>query len=215
MNNNTGTQDGLLLEDFSISSQEEKISRIKRHPGYRELEKRIYDDGFLAGSERMRETMEAERKILIDGPLKSLETLIEEIAQLRGEFLKQNDKEIVRLACAIAGRILRVESKSNPEMLREKLQRCLMQMQRESSYLIRVNAGEIEALEYLIKDGGGQALKNLPYRLLADERVPPGGLVLEGDKTRLESICAEELDSIERHLLEQLRDDDSDVDGGQ
>ncbi|MCP4548748.1 MAG: hypothetical protein GY835_20000 [bacterium] len=202
MNKPTNIISAFDLEDFTTSSLEQNIKRIQQQPGYGTLERKIREEAYREGAERMRETMTSERKLMTEGPLNQVGALLKDLGDHRNEILQKNSEEIVHLACAIAARIVRVKCIDNQDVIAEKLKRCLMQMERESSYLIRANETQVESLEYLVEQMGSTILKDAPYRIIADERIPVGSLIVEGDKSKLESICGEELARLEEHLVE-------------
>ena len=203
------------FEDFAKVEVETLFTRIRKQPGFAELQEKIRREGFDAGQDEMRREKEAERQELVKGQLFQLQSLLGELSERRQEFLTSHGDEIINLSCAVARRVVRVEAACNHDVVMEKLKICLLAMERESSYLIKVNPVQADALSFLLKENGKNLMEKIPYRIQGDRRVPLGGLVLEGDHSRLESICGDELDRIEQHLMEQNRQgegtDDSDT----
>jgi flagellar biosynthesis/type III secretory pathway protein FliH len=204
--------DLLELENFALSGMEAQVEEILRQPGFAVLHDRIRVQAHAAGRAEALAEAEKQRREISEGPVRKLESLLAEMAKRRAEFAKRSEEELLQLSLAIAGRVLRVESGLDPGLLRERLSACLRQLEGESSIVIRVNPEQEQALAGLVERDGLPHFPDLPYRLVADRRVPPGSLVLEGDRTRLESICEQELARIEEHLLELFREQEQDDD---
>jgi flagellar assembly protein FliH len=195
----------LYLEDFALSGMEASIQAIMREEGWPELRERIRREAHAEGYAEAESEAAAAGRELAAGPVAGLRELLAELAAERGRFQAQNFEEILQLSLALAERVLRVELPENVPALRARLEACLRQLAGESAYTIKVHPARLEALSSLLEISGEELFGGLPYRLEGDRRVPPGSLVLEGDKTRLESICEHELQRLEDHLLELHR----------
>jgi len=197
----TGLAD-LDLEDFALGELAGQREALRHQPGYAILREEIWREGFESGLAQARQEGEAERQKLIADGLGRLQALLADLGAARAGFHAQNEQEIARLAMALARRILRAESGVDPAILMERLKDCLRHLEKESSYLIKVQPDRVAALSALIRESGEDPLGGLPYRIVGDPRLPAGSLVLEGESARVESICEDELARLEAHVLE-------------
>jgi flagellar assembly protein FliH len=188
------------LEDFSLVGLEALAQHLAREPGYKDLRERIWQEGREAGREEAAQAAATERQSLVADTVNKVEELLAGLAEERSRFLELNAGEIVQLALALARRVMRVQVRVDAAVLEEKLRVCLHQLDRDSSYLIRVNPDQLRSLELLLARAGRDLFGETPFRMLGDRRVPAGGIILEGDRARLESICEDELERLEEHL---------------
>jgi len=196
----------LDLEDFALSGIEAQLEALSYQPGYDVLRERIWREGHAAGEKEAHEAAEQKRKELASGPLLRIEALLKNLAEERERFMESNAEELLQLALALARRVVRVECLENPEVLTERLRACLRQLELESSYLIRIHPEQLEAMEALLEVSGMSLFGETPHRVMGDRRVPAGSLILEGNGSRLESICQDELERLEQHLLQLYRE---------
>ncbi len=189
------------LEDFSLSGIDAEIAYLLHRPAFETLRKRIWDEGFEAGTKKAEAAGLAARRAMASGPLGQLEALLYELKEQRERFLEESGKEVVGLVLSICRKILHMELQHNPDVLATRLQACIDRLGEQSSYRIKVNPAQVMALHSLLALSGKALLSDIPFRLDGDGSVPQGGLVIEGDTQRLEAICSDEMDQLEDLLL--------------
>lgn len=194
----------LYLEDFARRGVESELEHMATMPGFEQVKARIREEGRQAGRQEAMAAFQAERASLLGGPVKALESLLAGLQRERAEFQAQNERETIALAVAIARRLLRAELKTDPELLAGRLAELSSLLDTESAYVVRVNPGELNAVEALLAQEGRTLFGDIPFRLKPDPRLPEGSVALEGERARLESICEEELDRLETALLADL-----------
>ncbi len=194
------------LEDFARRGTAENQDHLERQPGFAEVSEALLARGRREG----RQEAEAAFAAKWQGPIAGLESLVAALSKEREEFRHQNEREIVGLAIAIARRLLRAELKTRPDLLIGRLAELAAVLERESAYQVRVSADEFLAAETLLQREGKRLFGNVPFRIKPDARLPAGAVALEGDRSRIESICSEELATIESLLLAEL---DEEADG--
>lgn len=109
------------------------------------------------------------------------------------EFMAEMEERSVRLAVAIAEKILARELRGDVEGLKQRVKRAVASCQEGTAITVRVNPGDLSPLEE-DDPGRGRALV-----IRADENVPPGGFVVETERnvfdytvpSMLEKIAAE------------------------
>jgi flagellar assembly protein FliH len=196
----------LYLEDFGRSGAEAHQDHLERQPGFDQISEALLARGRQEGRREAEAAFAAERS----GPLARLTELMGALGREREEFRNQNEREIVGLAVAIARRVLRAELKTSPDLLIGRLAEMTAALERESAYQVRVNPDDFQQVSSLLQREGSLLFGEIPFRIKPDPRLPAGAVALEGDRSRIESICSEELSSIESLLLAGLEEEGDD-----
>jgi len=189
------------LEDFALGGMEARLAALVKQPGYELLAEQIRSEAHAAGRAEAGAEAEAAREALVAGALAELAAVLGELRAAREQFQRENSAELIRLAAALARRVLRGEPSAAPELLAQRAASCLELLEGDSAYSLRVNPATAVNLAELLQDGGSDPFAGTPWRVLPDPQIPAGGLILEGDDTRIESICEEELARFEAELL--------------
>lgn len=209
---NSGAHAGTApeLEDFATSGLASRLEALRRDAAFPRLREGIWDEAYARGRADAQAEADAARERMIRGEIERVEALLGELAAARAEMMRRNEEELLELAVALARRVVRVQVATDEGLLLGKLVDCLGQIERSASYVIRVNPGQCAALESLLDTVQADLFAGSPFRVLPDERVTRGGLIIEGDRTRLESICEEELDRLEEELFRIHREQEGD-----
>jgi flagellar biosynthesis/type III secretory pathway protein FliH len=204
-------ESAVILEDFALSGVEALEQSLLHQRDFSALRKQIRQEGYSAGyADGHRDAAASEaakRRALVDEALVGVESLFNALKAERRRFAEANAEELVQLALAIGSRLARVALRLDPQALEEKLRICLQQLDQESAYLVRVNPGELAALQAVLAESGQSPFGTIPFRLVEDRRVPPGGLILDSERGRVESVCADELARIEELLTAMIRNE--------
>lgn len=129
-----------------------------------------------------------------------LQVLEEEFRQQRTRYFAGVESEIVRLALAIAARVLHRETKLDPLLLTGVVKVALEKVAKDSSVVLRVPAGEVERWQEVFAANQESALK-----LVGDERLGAGECVLETNIGRVEVGVSAQLEEIERGFFDLLQ----------
>jgi flagellar assembly protein FliH len=189
-----------LLEDFARPGVEVELARLERLDAFADIRARLLAEGRAQG----RAEAAAEREALVAGPLGALARLVAGLTAERAAFQREHERELLRLAFAVAHRLLRAELRSNPAVVEGKLRELLGLLEQAASYRVLVNPADLAAASALLAAEGRSLFGDLPWALKPDPRLPAGAVALEGDAARLESICADELVRLEQQLEAEL-----------
>lgn len=131
----------------------------------------------------------------------ALENAIREFAQARDRYLAEVEQEVVRLALAIAARVLRREALMDPLLLSGAVRVALGQLSDTTEVRLRVPAAEHEMWSEMLR-----LMPNLPVRpeVVADEALPSAECRIE---TRLGAVdlgVKSQLAEIERGFFDLL-----------
>ena len=129
-----------------------------------------------------------------------LQRVEEEFRQQRTRYFAGVESEIVRLALAIATRVLHREAKLDPLLLTGVVKVALEKVAKDSSVVLRVPASEIERWREAFVANQESALK-----LVGDEQLGAGECVLETNVGRVELGVSAQLEEIERGFFDLLQ----------
>ena len=156
-------------------------------------EREGYDRGYLEGGL----AGEAEARQYAAGMLARLTATIDEVSALRTGLLAQTEQDIVRLAIAIAERIVRREVRADPQLLVSVARAAAKQLGDKAIATIRLQpddyAKAVAQHESTPESG--------PIRLAADLSLPPGGCVVQSTFGQIDVSFETQIREVLRELL--------------
>jgi flagellar assembly protein FliH len=147
--------------------------------------------GFREGEGAARSRAAAE----VEPVLERLARAIEDIAGLRPRLRREAEADTVKLALAIARRVIRRELAVDPEALHGLVLAALEKLQTQE-----VHRSQAPAIAELLKARGGLAIEIVP-----DVAGDPGTVVFKTARGNLDASVESQLDEIERGLADLLR----------
>ncbi|NYF52212.1 FliH/SctL family protein [Tunturiibacter gelidoferens] len=143
---------------------------------------------------------EAELEERIAKERSQLQKVEEEFFQERTRYFAGVEGEVVKLALAIAARVLHREAKLDPLLLTGVVRVALEKVAKDSAVVLRVPAGEVEMWQGVFAANQESALK-----LVGDERLVAGECVLETNVGRVELGVSAQLEEIERGFFDLMQ----------
>jgi flagellar assembly protein FliH len=182
--------------------------------GFREEEKaqeeklRSQAEQTSAQVERTRSEAVAEARLLWETELEErialersqLQKIEEEFRQERTRYFAGVEGEVVRLALAIAARVLHREVKLDPLLLTGVVRVALEKIAKDSAVVVRVPVDEVEMWQ-----GVFTAHQDSSVKLVGDERLEAGECVLETNVGRVELGVSAQLEEIERGFFDLMQ----------
>ncbi len=117
----------------------------------------------------------------------------EEFVRERNKYFADVETEVVRLALAIAARVLHRESKMDPLLLAGVVRVALEKVREDSAVVLRVPADEV------------QMWSGATSNVVGDERMKTGECVLETSVGKVELGVSAQLEEIERGFFDLLQ----------
>lgn len=136
----------------------------------------------------------------MQAPLERLAAAIQETATLRDRLRRESEGDLVKLAIAIAQRILRRELSVDPDAMTGIIRAGFEKLKRQEILRVRVHPAHHAALSAQLPASGMRQPE-----LVADPALPPGGLVFETSRGDLEASIDNQLREIERGLTDRLQ----------
>ena len=153
--------------------------------------------GFREGEAVGRERAAAEVRPLAERLTQSLEDL----ATLRPRMRQEAEGDMLRLAMAIARRVLRRELAVDPEALHGLAMAALEKLGAQEIHRVRVHASMVQDIRALLDTMPGRAR----VEVVPDPAGEPGSIVFETDRGNLDGSVETQLEEIERGLADRLR----------
>ncbi len=130
--------------------------------------------------------------------LERLARTVEDLAACRGRFRREAEQDLVRLAMAVARRILRRELTIDPAVMLGLVKAALDQLELRETHRLRMHPQDAPALEQRLKELG------LPSRLevIPDAGLERGGAVFETVRGEVDASIDTQLAEISRGLAD-------------
>jgi len=174
---------------------ERRLAEVQAEAAAREAQARRA--GFEEGQAAARRSLEGPLKEALE---RSARTLAE-LAGLRRLLRQEAEQDLVRLAVAIARRILRRELSTDPQAILGLVKAAFERLDTREVLRIRVHPEDARTLEGCFADLG------VPQRIevVADRRLERGALLVESERGELDASVETQLEEIERGLADLIR----------
>jgi flagellar assembly protein FliH len=133
--------------------------------------------------------------------LERLARSIDEMAGLRHRLRREAEADTVKLALAIARRVIRRELAVDPSALHGLVLAALEKLQAQEISRVRVHPSHAAAIAALLRERPG----GTPIEVSADPSNDPGAAVFETTRGNLDASVESQLGEIERGLADALR----------
>jgi flagellar assembly protein FliH len=133
--------------------------------------------------------------------LERLARSIEDLGQLRARLRREAEGDMLRLALAIARRVLRREMAVDPDAMHGLVLGALEKLQGQEICRVRVHPSHAAQLSDWLRPASGQP----GVEVIADSSRNPGDVIFETDRGNLDASVDTQLGEIERGLADCLR----------
>ncbi len=133
--------------------------------------------------------------------LERLAHTVEELANLRPRLREQAEEDLIRLAVAIARRVVRRELTIDPQTITGLVKAALGQLAAEEKVRLRVHPAQEAAVRACLEDAGRGAV----VVVVGDAALGPGGAVFDTARGNLDASAEAQLAEIERGLTDRFR----------
>jgi flagellar assembly protein FliH len=161
-------------------------------------------DGQLAGEREgrraMQAQMEAEMQASVARERQRVQGVVEEFAAARDRYFSDVEQEVVKLALAIAERVLHREAQMDPLLLSAAVRVALEKMADRSGVVLRACPAEVAGWERMFRT---TSAADRPIAI-ADERLQAGECILETKLGTVELGVRQQLEEIERGFFDLL-----------
>jgi flagellar assembly protein FliH len=124
---------------------------------------------------------------------------VKQLADLRPRLCKEAEADLLRLALAIAQRVLHRELNIDPTALQALVKLSLDRLGRQEQVRVRVNPSLADSVRAILGK-----LASHPPDVAPDSALEAGGLIFETARGQLDASISSQLDEIERGLIDHL-----------
>jgi flagellar assembly protein FliH len=163
-----------------------------------QLEEEARDSGRESGFTQGHEAANAELQPVIT----TMRQMLEGIREQREAVIIAAEPELVRLAVAIAERIMHLEISTNPNVVVENVRSALTRLVSREVVTLRVNPVDHDAIRQY-RDSIVAASDVEHLRIIEDQRVDRGGVLVETDAGTIDSKIATQLREAKRAILSE------------
>lgn len=160
-------------------------------------------EAFENGLEQGRSEMATTQQEQINNAVNAFETSINEMHRARQHDIEQMEMETVRLALAIAKKIIGYETEHHP-VVRQVVKQAMEKVSDTRQLVIRLNPLDMDAVQDA-KHGlvpGDDAGND--FRFEADEGIQRGGCVIETNRGDIDARIDRQIKVVEALLIDQL-----------
>jgi flagellar assembly protein FliH len=186
-----------------INRQAEEIAGLKleieriRQESERRIREGI-ESGRAEGNSAARQAL-SER---LETELARAARVLEQVTQSGAKLRRQAEEDLVRLAVAIARRVLRRELTVDSEAMLGLVKAAFARIDQREVFQARTDPASEPAVQRIIQSAEvGRRVK-----LVADPALPPGSLILETSRGQLDASIETQLDEIQRGFIDLVQD---------
>jgi flagellar assembly protein FliH len=155
-----------------------------------------YRDGLAAGKAQGVAEGAAQVKPVIE----KLGQSIQQLADFRSTLRLQAESDMVKLALAIARKVVNRELNSDPDAIRGLVKVALEKLRLQEVMRVRVHPSHVA----IVKEILSRSNNGVPIEVTAEASVGLGGLVFETSRGEFDASVDVQLDEIERGLTDRL-----------
>jgi len=133
--------------------------------------------------------------------IERLSRTIHEIAGLRARMRREAESDLLRLATAIARRVLRREIAVDPDAMHGLVLGALEKLQSQEIARVRVHPAHAALVTACLR----QMVAGSPVEVIPDPSRAPGAVIFETDRGNLDASVESQLREIERGLADRLQ----------
>ncbi len=126
---------------------------------------------------------------------------ISELSSHRRQLRRDAETDLVKLAIAIARRVLRREIATDPDALRGLVKAALEKLEGREIERVRVNPADAAAVKQHLE----AARMSAKFEVVPEPRLERGAAVFETSRGNLDASIETQLDEIQRGLVDRIR----------
>ncbi len=178
-----------------LEALREQFAQAERE--FQQREQQAFAAGFRKGETAGREQAAAR----LDSVIEQFARTVNEVSQMRRKTRRDAEQDVVKLALAIARRVLHREMSLDREAIIGVVKAALDKLEGREVDRIHVNPEDAEAVKkYLQQTGPPRGIE-----VIADQRLGRGAAIFESARGKLDASVDTQLEEIQRGLADKLR----------
>lgn len=178
-----------------------QLSQTASKQGHEQGHKAGLAQGHKEGLEAGRQEAFAKHAAALDALQKQWLEALNGFVEARQSLLAEARLDVLRLALAIAERVVFRTVEIDPTVIEDQMAEALGMLAKRSAVTIRVNPAELEQARTTLPELVSRMHQCEDASVLADESLTPGGCVLQAGMTTIDASIETQLDRIVATLL--------------
>ncbi len=187
-----------LIDDPDENQQNCSNEQMSPEDRLASQEKEAYENGFAQGEKDGLELGEAKAEKLT----KNLETLLEEMGQLKSRLAKQYEKDVLDLVYAVAQKIIQTQLKFSESAVRDTIRSALALTAERRNIILKINPDDFEYVEKIRPELFREQPNLKSLTVMPDNAIGRGGCVLETPSGDVDATIETQLARIYQSLNE-------------
>ncbi len=133
------------------------------------------------------------------------ESAVKQINVDRRTLLREAESEVIRLAIAVAGRIVHAHIKADEQVVRETVSRALTLAADRETIVVRVHPDDKHVIEEQRATWLAELESSRSLDIRADERIARGGCIVETESGNVDARIDEQLEVLASALQEKVQ----------
>lgn len=165
----------------------------------------IRQEAYQEGLRQAHQEIEGDRQAAIQ----QSQALLEEARQSKLKVFRSCEADMVRLVMAMVKKVIAGELKTNPDTIINILQEAIDFLDRPENITVYVNPQEVDNILEVMDKGYLTDIgnSNITMDIKADERISPGGCLLESDAGSVDAQLETRITSVNNAIQEVVGDD--------
>lgn len=186
-----------------ITNAREEAEVIKIQAGEEAVS--IRQKAYEEGLRQAQQEIEGDRQAAIQ----QSQALLEEARQSKIKIFRSCEADMVRLVMAVVKKVIADELKTNPDIIINILQEAIDFLDRPENITVYVNPQELDNILEVMDKGylNDIGTNNTKMDLKADERISPGGCLLESDAGSVDAQLETRIANVNNAIQEVVADD--------
>lgn len=190
---------------ISNAHEEAEVVREKVYEEATQIRETSHKEGYENGLKNAQEEIEADRMLAIEQSQK----LLEEARQTKLNMMKASESDMVRLAMAVAKKVIGGELTTNPNIIVNVLREALGFLDQPGNVTVYVNPQDVERIFKVMETESFTDIgsNDMQINIYADDRITAGGCMLESDAGSADSRLETRIANMEKAVQEVTTDE--------
>ncbi|MEN6348088.1 MAG: FliH/SctL family protein [Syntrophomonas sp.] len=185
--------------------QEAEEVREQVYEEAKEIREKSQAEGYGQGLKKAQQEIEADRLLA----LQQNQEILEEARQTKLEMMKTSEPDMVRLAMAVAKKVIVGELSTNPNIIINILRQALGFLDQPGNVTVYVNPADVAKIFEVMETESftDVGTNDVNINVYADNRISPGGCILDSDAGSVDAQVETRITSVEKAVQEVMADE--------
>lgn len=179
---------------------EDIVTKARKHASA--LEKEAYEKGFAQGEKDGLELGDKKATKVVE----QIEKLLVEVTKLKGEMIRQYEREILEIIFFITEKVVHRKIRSDATIIRETISKAVQLATKKSRMILRVNPEDFDYVEQLKPEFFSEFREMKSIMVTSDRSITRGGCFIETPYGDVDARIETQLEKIYQCLDDAFQD---------